>query len=114
MRRLPWFLAAALAALGCGGGDGGPDPHQITVSVGDAFAPGARLKDAYGGATMTVSAERTVTLVPDPSGVALLEPDGAAAGGFDWTNVIVYFAIVDRFANGEPGNDGSYGREKDG
>ena len=32
----------------------------------------------------------------------------------DWRNAIVYFVLTDRFANGDPGNDRSYGREPDG
>ena len=41
---------------------------------------------------------------------------GAAlhATPFHWQNATVYFALTDRFHNGDPTNDGSYGRKKDG
>ncbi|MCX4194672.1 alpha-amylase family glycosyl hydrolase [Methylobacterium organophilum] len=32
----------------------------------------------------------------------------------DWRNAIVYFVLTDRFANGDPDNDRSYGRAPDG
>ncbi|ETJ35452.1 Alpha-amylase, partial [human gut metagenome] len=33
---------------------------------------------------------------------------------FDWHNATVYFVLTDRFENGDPSNDQSYGRHKDG
>ncbi|AHC15906.1 alpha-amylase family glycosyl hydrolase [Salinispira pacifica] len=33
---------------------------------------------------------------------------------FSWENATVYFVIIDRFANGNPANDTSYGRFRDG
>lgn len=33
-----------------------------------------------------------------------------ALAPFTWNNALVYFVITDRFANGDPGNDHSYGR----
>jgi alpha-amylase len=111
------LLAGALAAvLGCGGGDDAPDGGgaTITVAVGAVFPAGTMLRDGYGGGSATVAADGTVTLTPDPRGVVLLERDGAAASAFDWANVTVYHAIVDRYVNGDLTNDGSYGRKKDG
>ena len=43
---------------------------------------------------------------------ALLLSASAQAGSFA-ENPIVYFAVTDRFANGNPGNDNSYGRAAD-
>lgn len=34
-------------------------------------------------------------------------------GQFAWKNATVYFAITDRFNNGDAGNDESYGRQDD-
>ena len=31
-----------------------------------------------------------------------------------WQNATIYFLMTDRFANGDPGNDGAYGRKPDG
>lgn len=31
-----------------------------------------------------------------------------------WRNATVYFLLTDRFANGDPANDGAYGRQRDG
>ncbi len=120
-RRLLLVLAAALA-VGCGSDDnngngtpdGGGDPNAVTVSLGDVFPAGTVLRDGYGGTTVTVPANGTVSIVPDTRGVVLLERDGAAATPFHWGNATVYHAIVDRFVNGDPANDGSYGRQKDG
>ena len=128
MKKLAFLILAA--AIGCGDDDGGsgtpdanvatPDaagytPGQpITIGVGDVFPAGTALKDAYGGGTATVSSGGTVTLTPGTQGVVLLERDGAAASPFNWRNVTVYHAIVDRYANGDSTNDGSYGRKKDG
>lgn len=36
----------------------------------------------------------------------------AAQGQFDWKNATIYYAMTDRFANGNPANDESYGRQK--
>ena len=33
---------------------------------------------------------------------------------FNWKNATVYFVLTDRFYNGNPKNDNSYGRHKDG
>lgn len=37
-----------------------------------------------------------------------------APAPFDWHNATVYFVLTDRFENGDPSNDQSYGRHKDG
>jgi alpha-amylase len=58
-------------------------------------------------ACATTPVQQAVTQVA-PVAVAAPLPTGFAA------NPIVYFAITDRFYNGNPANDHSYGREKDG
>lgn len=107
-----------LASAACGSGTSAPaawTPGQpLTLDVGTTFPAGTVLRDAYGGATATVAANGTVTVTPDAAGVVLLERSGAAPTPFRWQNATVYFALTDRFQNGDPSNDGSYGREKDG
>ena len=36
-----------------------------------------------------------------------------AQDNFTWDNATVYFVLTDRFENGNPGNDNSYGRQTD-
>jgi alpha-amylase len=84
------------------------------LNVSGTFAPNTTLRDQYGGGTATVKADGTVTINADPNGVVLLEQDGAPASAFTWQNATVYFVMTDRFFNGDPSNDGSYGRKPDG
>ena len=120
---------AGLAGLAGGCGDSGPGAPPdasvpdaggadalpaVTVPVGTVFPAGTAVRDAYSGGTATVASDGTVTIGVDPHGVVLLEKVGAAASAFDWRDVTVYNAIVDRFENGDTANDGSYGRHKDG
>jgi alpha-amylase len=107
--------AALLTACGGGGGSQGYQPGQpLTLQVGAAFPAGTTLRDHVSGQTTTVASDGSVTVTPAPSGVVLLERAGAAATPFRWKNATVYFAITDRFQNGDPSNDASYGRLKDG
>jgi alpha-amylase len=96
----------------------GEEPWQpgtpLTLQVGSTFPAGTVLRDAYTGQTATVAAGGSVTVGPGAGGVVLLERDGAQPTPFTWANATVYFAVTDRFENGDPGNDGSYGRRKDG
>lgn len=110
------LVALALAAAACGGGSGGWAPGQpLTVAVGTTFPAGTALRDAYSGRTATVDGAGNVTFPTDAGpGVLLLERDGVAATPFDWKNATVYFVMTDRFLNGDPTNDGSYGRQPDG
>ena len=109
-------LAAALAA--CGGSGTKEKPWQagdpVTVDVSGAFTDGTALRDAYGGAVAGTVQGGKVTVTPGTAGIALLEKDGAAATPFRWKNSTVYFVLTDRFQNGNPANDTSYGRTKDG
>jgi alpha-amylase len=121
------LLLLSLAACGSSGGAAGPDAPAgagpdaavtpggpVTVNVASVFPAGTALKNAMTGASLTVAADGTVTVTPDASGVFLLEKDGAVATPFDWGDVTVYHAIVDRYLNGDPSNDHSYGRQNDG
>ncbi len=90
--------------------------QPLTVKVSDAFPAGTALRDAYTGTAVTVDNAGNVTLHPDAGGVVLLEKDAPGLGGtqFTWPNATVYFAMTDRFRNGDTSNDASYGRKKDG
>jgi alpha-amylase len=120
--RTTWIaalVAVALAGASCtssAGRDAGAwQPGQaLTLAVAGTFPPGTVLRDHYTGKTATVATNGNVTVEPDAAGVVLLERDGSAPSPFRWKNATVYFVITDRFANGDPTNDGAYGREPDG
>ena len=100
------------AARQCPRWDGKP----LTITVGPTFAEGSYVRDFYSGQTAVVRQGR-VTLRPDvnSNGLLLLErADARKPTAFDWRNATVYFVLTDRFVNGNPANDGSYGRHKDG
>ena len=108
-------LALVLLACACGSSESAWHPGQpLLVKVSDAFPAGTTLRDHYSGAAVQVDALGSVTLHPDSGGVVLLEKDGSQPAPFTWQNATVYFAMTDRFQNGDPANDGSYGRKKDG
>ena len=86
-----------------------PCKGGVLVDVGGAFAKGTVLRDGYAGCAVAVDGAGKVNVQPGPSGVALLEKEGSAPMPFDWRNALVYFALTDRFANGDPANDHSYG-----
>ncbi|WP_158135493.1 alpha-amylase [Vibrio navarrensis] len=90
---------------------------EVSVNLGDTFADGTELRDAYSGQTVTVK-NGAVSLTPAASsgGLLLLEPVTPANSdaGFDYRNANIYFVMVDRFHNADPSNDNSYGRKKDG
>jgi len=99
-------------ATSCPVWDGGP----VTVNVGDVFAEGEQVHDAYSGQATEVRGGR-VTLTPaaGSDGLLLLEAvEAPANAAHDWRNATVYFVVTDRFANGDPSNDNSYGRQPDG
>ncbi|WP_413113695.1 alpha-amylase [Thaumasiovibrio sp. DFM-14] len=91
----------------------------IDIDVSEIFNEGDWLRDAYSGNTAQVTAGQ-LSLAPalDSEGLILLEqipPNNAVqTPAFSWDNAIVYFAMTDRFHNGNPDNDNSYGRRSDG
>ena len=91
------------------------DGSAITTDVSATFEDGTELVDFYSG-QQAVVADGKVTMTPDKNsgGILLLEPVAAKPSEFDWNNASVYFLITDRFYNGDPSNDNSYGRNKDG
>lgn len=92
------------------------DGKPITVDVSKTFAEGSVVRDFYSQQTATVR-EGKITLQPDATSDGLLLLERAAtqrAAPFSWHNATVYFVLTDRFENGDPSNDNSYGRHKDG
>lgn len=92
------------------------DGTPVTVEINDTFPEGSEVRDFYSGAT-TVVRDGKVTLMPadNSNGLLLLEAASTAQPApFSWQNATVYFVLTDRYVNGNPDNDGSYGRHKDG
>lgn len=92
------------------------DGKPLTVNVSQRFSDGSHVRDFYSGQTAQVK-DGTVTLLPAPEshGLLLLEHAATKAPApFSWQNATVYFVLTDRFANGNPDNDHSYGRKPDG
>lgn len=92
------------------------DGKPLTVDVSKTFAEGSEVRDFYSGATTTVT-QGKITLMPaaNSNGLLLLESASTKqTAPFSWHNATVYFVLTDRFENGNPKNDNSYGRHKDG
>lgn len=92
------------------------DGKPLTLDVSKTFAEGSEVRDFYSGATTTVK-QGKITLMPaaNSNGLLLLESvTTKQAAPFSWHNATVYFVLTDRFENGNPKNDNSYGRHKDG
>ncbi len=92
------------------------DGKPLTLDVSKTFPEGSKVRDFYSGNVATVSGGK-ITLQPafGSNGLLLLErAETAAPAPFDWHNATVYFVLTDRFVNGNPANDNSYGRHKDG
>ena len=98
----------AVAVRSCPRWDGKP----VTIDVASTFAEGETLRDFYSGQTAQVS-QGKITLQPAAASGGLLLLESAATAkpaAFSWHNATVYFVLTDRFENGNPANDHSYGR----
>ena len=92
------------------------DGKPLTIDVSQTFAESSSVRDFYSGQVTQVK-QGKITLQPAPqsNGLLLLErADTDKPAAFSWHNATVYFVLTDRFVNGDPGNDNSYGRHKDG
>lgn len=93
------------------------DHKSVELDVSKVFKDGETVRDAYSGQSAVVKNGK-INLLPsaEANGLLLLESDTQEdkPAVFDWKNATVYFAITDRFYNGDPTNDNSYGRHKDG
>ncbi len=104
---------------GTGGVGGGTPPTPegaVTVDVSTVWPAGTALRNAYTGEQATVGDDGAVAFDNPEGGVVLIEAADTdpERWAFDWDNATLYFAMTDRFANGDPRNDGSYGRRPDG
>src|SRR5690606_36227227 len=73
--------------------------EPLNVTVGEVFAEGQLLRDAYSGQQARVKDGR-IELTPAPAsgGLLLLEAaEAAPQTAHDWRNASVYFVITDRF-----------------
>jgi len=116
-------LVLALAGCSSGGSNNNNDaggntwsPGQpLTLDVSSTFPAGTVVHEAYSDTTATVTSQGTVTFTPGSEGLLLLEKSGAPDTPFSWANATVYFLLTDRFFDGDPSNDNSYGtRPRDG
>lgn len=88
----------------------------LTIDVGTTFPEGSQVRDFYSQQITTVRNGK-ITLQPAPESDGLLLLERAETNGpapFQWHNATVYFVLTDRYVNGDPSNDNSYGRHKDG
>ncbi len=92
------------------------DGLPLTLDVSATFPEGAAVRDYY-SQQIAIVKNGQITLQPaaTSNGLLLLErAETDAPAPFDWHNATVYFVLTDRFENGDPSNDQSYGRHKDG
>lgn len=92
------------------------DGKALTLDVSKTFPEGSMVRDFYSQKTAMVQNGK-ITLQPanGSGGLLLLErAETTAPAPFSWQNATVYFVLTDRFVNGDPSNDNSYGRHKDG
>lgn len=95
-----------------------PEMGWITAHTGCQrhFCGGAAVRDYY-SQQIAIVKNGQITLQPaaTSNGLLLLErAETDTSAPFDWHNATVYFVLTDRFENGDPSNDQSYGRHKDG
>ncbi|HAM4835804.1 TPA: alpha-amylase [Escherichia coli] len=92
------------------------DGLPLTLDVSATFPEGAAVRDYY-SQQIAIVKNGQITLQPaaTSNGLLLLErAETDVPAPFDWHNATVYFVLTDRFENGDPSNDQSYGRHKDG
>ncbi len=92
------------------------DGLPLTLDVSATFPEGAAVRDYY-SQQIAIVKNGQITLQPaaTSNGLLLLErAETDTSAPFDWHNATVYFVLTDRFENGDPSNDQSYGRHKDG
>ncbi len=91
--------------------------EPVTLNLGNTFADGTQLQDTVTGQVVeVVNGEVIVTPSKKSNGLVLLEPikPQNTKPEFTYKNANIYFVMIDRFNNGDPTNDNSYGRQKDG
>lgn len=116
IKREPTTTAATtfkrpLPQVNCQHYSGGP----VTIDVQGAYPDGTQLTEVFSQQQVTVHHQQ-LTLTPAAAGDGLLlfERSAPQPHSFTWRNANIYFVMLDRFANGNPNNDHSYGRHGDG
>ncbi len=92
-------------------------PHQpVTLSLADSYPDGTVLNEVFSDQQVEVQhGQVTLTPAENSGGLLLLEPAKTnTAPAFDYRSANIYFVMLDRFNNGDPSNDHSYGRRSDG
>lgn len=86
------------------------------IDVSKTFDDGTWVRDALTNTKVQVTDGKvTLQAGPNSQGLILLEKvEEPVADAFSWDNATVYFVMTDRFYNGNPDNDHSYGRHDDG
>jgi glycosidase len=102
------LLAAGLG--GCGGDPGGEDTGGTTdASAGASSGGGMSFPTSAPDPTTGGDAtDTTAGTTDDPTDGTTGEPGGAVDLS-EWRDAIMYFVFVDRFNNGDPGNDAPVG-----
>lgn len=101
MKRLNLILALILGLTAC------TPASPVTTAVGTSPATAATPSETTTAQTQvqTQASSQAITTVPIAAGLST-----STDGEFDWRNAAVYYAMTDRFYNGDPANDDSYGR----
>ncbi|WP_394150952.1 alpha-amylase [Vibrio maritimus] len=93
-----------------------PSEPQV-IAVGDSYPDGTQLRDVFTNDIVTVKSGK-VTVKPNQAsgGLTLLEPVEATpkSNALNYRNANIYFVMVDRFNNSNPGAPQPYGRQSDG
>ncbi|WP_150539512.1 alpha-amylase [Actinobacillus vicugnae] len=92
------------------------DGQTVEIDVKNTFKEGENIRDAYSGQiAQVINGKIRLQPAPGSNGLLLLERAVTRTSvEFDWHNATVYFVLTDRFYNGDPSNDHSYGRRNDG
>lgn len=98
MKQLKLILALVLTLTAC-------TPGTTPGTTAAGTAPAGTTSPAETTPAQTQASTQAIVTVPIAEGVTT-----STEGEFDWRNAAVYYAMTDRFFNGDPANDDSYGR----
>ncbi len=85
------------------------------MDVSATFPEGTAVRDYYSQQIAIVkNGQERHNPLPPATVYSCWNGQNDTSAPFDWHNATVYFVLTDRFENGDPSNDQSYGRHKDG